>query len=128
MTPLFQLGDFTLASGQPSRWKINCDALTLDDWQALAFMLAERVGDFSDVKGVPRGGLPLAEALRPYCKSKGPLLIVDDVWTTGRSMEAFIDSLNESWWDIGIRRAVIFSRSRWLPASVEPLFWMEMRP
>lgn len=31
MVNLFRLEDFTLSSGMPSAWKIDCDALTLDD-------------------------------------------------------------------------------------------------
>ncbi len=36
---------------------------------------------------MPIGGLRLAQAMQPYVSSSGPLLIVDDVLTTGQSME-----------------------------------------
>lgn len=86
---LFQTGNFRLASGAESRWKIECDALTPDDWRGLAAMIAERARGFSHVAGVPRGGLPLAEALRHHVSATGPRLLVDDVWTTGGSIAKF---------------------------------------
>lgn len=114
---LFQLGNFTLSSGLQSVWKIDCDALTDDDWQCLAWLVAKRLMiQFGQVLGVPRGGLKLAEALVPYA-TEGPLLIVDDVLTTGRSMEIF----KKDWPDcIGV---VVFARER-CPSWVTPLFWL----
>ena len=82
---LFQLGDFSLHSGAKSNWKIDCDALTDADWATLAWIIQTRV-KFGAVEGVPRGGLKLAAALLNY-QTSGPLLIVDDVLTTGGSME-----------------------------------------
>lgn len=84
---LFELGDFRLHSGEQSAWKIECDALTDADLKALASRAASRI-DFGDVLGVPRGGLRFAAALRPYVKhGHHPMLIVDDVLTTGRSVQ-----------------------------------------
>lgn len=80
---LFQLGNFTLSSGNPSAWNIECEALTPADWATLAYLTAQRAKEFRDVVGVPRGGLPFADALRPYAVDAGPILVVDDVLTTG---------------------------------------------
>jgi orotate phosphoribosyltransferase len=85
--PLFVYGEFTAHSGERLPWKIDCDALTEDDLWALAQIIADRVGRFGRVEGVPTGGLRLAAFLRRHKASDGPLLIVDDVLTTGASME-----------------------------------------
>lgn len=85
---LFQQGDFKLHSGGVSKWKIECDALTDEDWKTLAVMMRQTIGPFSSVEGVPTGGLKLAEYLKPMCvENTYTHLIVDDVLTTGNSME-----------------------------------------
>lgn len=115
---LFQLGNFTLASGASSRWKLECDALTDDDIATLAEMIRQMVGPFSSVFGVPRGGLRLAKALERYQELNGPLLIVDDVLTTGGSIRKYYDDLGSKESFVG---AVIFARGQ-CPAWVKPLF------
>ena len=92
---LFQLGEFTLASGQTSTFKIDCDALTADDWAALAHLAADRLPPFSQVMGVPTGGHPFALALRRYATTSPRLLIAEDVVTTGGSMERYVAELRE---------------------------------
>src|SRR5690349_2104713 len=89
---LFNLGDFTLHSGVATKWKIDCDALSDDDISALAIMIFDMVGPFMSVEGIPTGGLRLAKALEPLAGRRSGLsrnihLIVDDVLTTGGSME-----------------------------------------
>lgn len=116
---LFQLGDFTLHSGERSRLKIECDALTHEDIQALAWIIKEQAGNFGEVEGVPRGGLPLAAELKQYI-TKGKLLIVDDVMTSGESMEEFRAGRDA----IG---AVVFAR-RETPDWVRPIFRMFASP
>lgn len=108
---LFFSGLVQLHSGEASDWKIDCDALTDADWANVAWLIAHRI-KFGDVVGVPRGGLALADALRPYCTS-GPRLVVDDVLTTGRSMEEFRKS-----GDVGV---VLFARGA-CPEWILPLF------
>jgi hypothetical protein len=110
---LFRLGDFTLASGATSRYRIDCDALTPGDWAALAAMAAEVLPPFGEAVGVPRGGLPFAAALRPYATT-GPLLIAEDVCSTGGSMDRFRAGRDA----IGV---CVFARGK-VPAWVTPLF------
>ena len=92
---LFQQGNFELHSGEQSTWKIDCDALTDEDLGTLARIISDylalsaQYSEFGKVVGIPRGGLRLAQALEAYITPGCPLtLIVDDVLTTGQSMEA----------------------------------------
>lgn len=118
---LFNLDQFKLHSGGISEWKIDCDALTDDDLKALALMLAERLPPFGTVVGVPQGGLRIARALRPYI-THGPVLIADDVLTTGASMEDMRRIVREPC--IG---AVIFARTTTVSDWIYPLFSMPSR-
>lgn len=124
MMGLFQLGDFTLRSGAKSAWKIECDVLTPDDWAALAKMAAEILPPFGFVYGVPRGGVPFAHALQEYASDYclDPVLIAEDVVTTGGSMERY-----RAEHDPGIATRVIgvcvFARGP-CPEWVTPLFRM----
>ena len=116
MTNLFQPGNFKSHSGVILPWKINCDVLTLQDWECLASMIAVKIGMFGKLEGVPEGGLALMEALKFHRYRSGPLLIVDDVLTTGRSMEEQRAGREA----IG---AVVFARKK-CPKWVTPLFQM----
>lgn len=90
MKSLFCRGSFQLHSGGQSHWKVECDALTNEDWAALAFIGLELLGwpRFKQAVGVPRGGLRLAQALQVGATGDGPTLIADDVLSTGASMES----------------------------------------
>ena len=118
---LFQLGKFTSHAGNELDWKIECDALTDEDWECLAKMISERT-QFGHVYGIPRGGTKLAKALEKYCDPKNPIrLVVDDVWTTGKSMNEVMQK-----GDMGF---VVFSRERIQFDSnkyVRALFTMEV--
>ena len=120
---IFQLGDFTLHSGQKSNFKIECDTLGCDDYRALAQQVANKF-KFGYVYGVPRGGLEFAEYLKAHIDSKSSdVLIVDDVLTTASSIEEFKKSLPfrmEPTYTIGV---VIFARGV-CPSWVHPIFQM----
>ncbi len=109
-----QLAKVSLSSGRSSAFKIECDGLTDEDIGTAACLLARLLPTFGDVEGVPRGGLRLADALRPLWVRDAPVLIVDDVWTTGASMEAHRAGRDA----IG---AVLFARGPVAP-WVTPLF------
>ncbi len=96
-------------------WKINCDTMTDEDWAGLAQIVRAKFS-FSQVMGIPRGGLKFAAALRPFC-SDGPLLLVDDVMTTGRSMEEY-RAYHPTMPTIGV---VVFSRGP-VPDWIHPIF------
>ena len=114
---LFETGRFTMASGQIGWWKIECDALTDDDWNTLALMARDILPPYGDVVGVPRGGLKFASALRHFATG-GPRLVADDVYTTGKSLGAFMEPE-----DIG---CVAFARSP-TPQNIFPVFLLSQR-
>ena len=86
---LFQKVDFKSSAGLDLTWKIECDAISNDEWECIAHMIVERANPFRSAIGVPRGGVKLAEILNEYGTGSylDPVCIVDDVLTTGKSME-----------------------------------------
>ena len=91
---LFQIGDFISHAGLPLKWKIECDAIKPEEWDALATMIMDfEKRPFSDVEGIPRGGVPLAKALKKYATGdiSDRLLVVDDVYTTGTSFKEYCE-------------------------------------
>ncbi len=118
---LFEKKRWTMHSGATSDFKIECDALTSDDWDTIAYLISKHFS-FVNVVGVPRGGLALAKALRKHKNTLGPLLIVDDVLTTGASMEDERDVYLERY-NNNIIGVVVFARGR-CPSWVTPIFSM----
>lgn len=84
---LFVKKHFISHNNLPLSWKVECDALNPDDWEWAAARTAERFS-FCDVYGIPQGGTIFEKHLRPYIRPDGDFfLIVDDVLTTGDSMD-----------------------------------------
>lgn len=100
---IFQKRQFKLHSGGVGDFKIECDNLDSEDIETLAYLISKKL-KFSCVVGVPSGGLRLAAALQKYCNPEHPMLIVDDVLTTGKSMQEYKNQFPNA---IG---AVIFAR------------------
>jgi hypothetical protein len=104
---LFQSGDFVSAAGPRLSWKIECDSLTDTDWKTIAEQSVDHLPKFRQAVGVPRGGLTLAGYLNEYADPSSDLiLVVDDVWTTGKSMTSFVLANLTGHW----RGFVAFSR------------------
>jgi orotate phosphoribosyltransferase len=118
MINIFQHGHFTLHSGSRSAFKIECDALTDDDWKSLAFIISKRI-KFREVHGIPKGGLHLEYHLSQYSTHNelDPYLIVDDVLTTGNSMIQKRNELNSD----NVIGLVVFSRDN-CPSWITPIF------
>ena len=112
---LFNEGVFALHSGELSSWKIDCDSLTDEDWSTLARMAINVLPDFGKVVGVPKGGLSFANALKKYTTEGSPVLIADDVLTTGGSMEEIRKG------DKDVLGIVVFARKK-PPDWVKALF------
>jgi hypothetical protein len=126
---LFQIGNFKSHSGEILSWKIECDSLTDNDWECLCHVALKVVKPFRSVEGIPRGGLKLSNLLYPYSIEKTskrrwnphlPHLIVDDVFTTGSSMEERRKFLERQGIE-DIRGLVVFARSP-PPKWIKPIF------
>ena len=90
---LFEYGEFTSHSGNTLKFKLECDAFDMDDWNSIAsIIMTYQTEPFRSVEGIPRGGIPLANALRKYATGDPTHqpMIVDDVFTTGKSFIDFI--------------------------------------
>lgn len=90
---LFLPGEFSTHSGQTLPWKIECDSLTNTEIGLFADLILKMFPEsFTAVVGIPRGGLRLASAILDRIGPVGGLparvLLVDDVLTTGKSMES----------------------------------------
>lgn len=108
----------TLHSGAKVPFIIDCKALTTYDWDSIAQVVAASLS-FKQVIGIPNGGLAFAKALEVYSVPNGEvdLLIADDVYTTGKSME----EARSQYPNRRIQGVVLFAR-QWTPFWVTPIF------
>lgn len=126
---LFQDGDFKSHAGLPLKWKLECDAITDDEWRCLAKMVMDyQERPFYKAVGIPRGGLKFAEAMNEYASGneEDSIMICDDVFTTGTSFKEFINE-NYPMWSAGQGfRWVVFARRPCYehPHHVRALFTM----
>lgn len=118
MSDWFIRKSFTMHSGAPSDFKIECDALTYEEIETFALLISKRF-KFGNVVGIPQGGYRIGTALKKYC-TEGRLMIIDDVLTTGRSMEEY----RQGWDAIGV---VLFARGP-CPEWVHPVFQLWYKP
>ena len=126
---LFQKIDFTSSAGLDLKWKIECDAISDDEWKCIATMIMERTRPFKSVVGIPRGGIKLAQELDKYSTGyhRDPVCIVDDVLTTGNSMEKYREDIENGSKDEPMISKpigwVVFARGE-CPMWINPLFQM----
>ena len=121
---LFQSVDFVSHSGLELKWKIECDALSDPEWFTISQMIMEISVPFKEAIGIPRGGTKLGNLLNQYGtgKRKDPVLLVDDVLTTGESMKQF--KTKRSWrYPSDYIGWVVFARNK-CPDWVTALFQM----
>jgi hypothetical protein len=123
-TTIFQAGEFRAHSGGTLPFKIECDALSDAEINLFADLaLSMRPGArYSRIIGIPRGGLRLAAAIRERAGDPdpmAPILIADDVLTTGRSMDK-VSATESNGAAMGV---VIFARGP-CPYWIKPIFSM----
>lgn len=92
---LFKRGKFVSHAGAELDFKIECDALTDEDIECIAEYIVSKTDFRFMVQSIPRGGNRLAEAIERCAgmedcsipEAPFSIMIVDDVFTTGMSME-----------------------------------------
>ena len=91
---LFTEGDFISHAGLPLSWKLECDAISPDEWKCIAKMIMDyQTQSFRIAIGIPRGGVVLGHWLNEYASgdAKDPVLVADDVYTTGTSFKEYCE-------------------------------------
>ena len=96
-THLFKSGDFKSHSGLDLSWKIECDALSDSEWFTIKKMIMELSLPFRKAVGIPEGGTKLGSLLNQHGTGNmnDPICLVDDVLTTGKSMEDFLEKYRQ---------------------------------
>ena len=124
MIDLFQKVDFESHAGADLSWKIEMDALSVHEWKCISHIIMDFSKPFQKAIGIPRGGTVLGKILDKYStgKSTDPICIVDDVLTTGMSME----EEKKKYTDIGVIGWVVFARGS-VPFWIDALFRMPYR-
>ena len=122
---LFQSVNFKSHSGLNLTWKIEMDALSEQDWFTIKKMIMEITPPFREAVGIPRGGVKLGDLLNEHATGKegDPICIVDDVLTTGGSMEYFLTQYQRNRRPFTAIGWVVFSRTQ-CPPWVKALFQM----
>ena len=124
-THLFQSIDFTSHSGLDLSWKIEMDALSDPEWFTIKKMIMELTPPFKEAVGIPQGGTKLGDLLNEHGtgKEEDPICIVDDVLTTGESMEYFLTQYQRNRRPFTVIGWVVFARTM-PPLWVKALFQM----
>ena len=122
---LFQSVNFKSHSGLNLTWKIEMDALSEQDWFTIKKMIMEITPPFREAVGIPRGGVKLGDLLNEHATGKegDPICIVDDVLTTGGSMEFFLTQYQRNRRPFTAIGWVVFARTQ-CPPWVKALFQM----
>lgn len=106
---MIEFGDFKSHSGLTLPWKVNCDSFTNKDWKSVARIIRNKFR-FGSVYGIPTGGTKLAIACRKHIVEGYPSIIVDDVMTTGTSMNEMRDKVLEETKEEPLVGIVVFDR------------------
>lgn len=98
--PLFKLESFKSASGNILPFKIECDALTDVDLKCIGYLIEQHIkysnnmgNTYKDIIGIPTGGARLLKYVdidNLVTKSSEYILLIDDVLTTGSTINKFI--------------------------------------
>ena len=122
---LFRSINFKSHSGLNLTWKIEMDVLSDPEWFTIKKMIMEISPPFREAVGIPKGGVKLADLLNECAtgNKEDPICIVDDVLTTGSSMEYFLEQYQRNRRPFTAIGWVVFARTQ-TPDWVNALFQM----
>jgi hypothetical protein len=112
---IFHKEDVVLSSGQKSSWIIRCENLPKKDWDGIAHIAMETLNlKFRYAVGIPRGGIKFAKAMEAYATHlpEDPVLVVDDVFTTGQSIKHYVQESRDNHITESFIFLVAFARTR----------------
>lgn len=120
---LFRDDRFTSHSGLDLPWRIECDALSPEDWDTIGKAVARRYM-FCEAIGIPRGGIPFAEALNRHKQAEHHcnIVVVDDVITTGNSMLQYMQEIEKKYPDKRVFGIALFARRGFQKFGIETVF------
>jgi len=121
---MFKFKPFKSHAGKPLSWKIECDTLSQEDIDCLADLIC-MTHSYRDVEHPPTKSanlINLVGKLSLHKTSDGDYdyLIVDDVFTTGKTMNEIYEHLHTKH-DKKTKGVVIFARSE-CPHWITPIF------
>ena len=122
---LFKSINFKSHSGLDLTWKIECDVLSDPEWFTIKKMILEVTPPFREAIGIPRGGIKLGNLLNEHAtgKEEDPICIVDDVLTTGNSMEKYREEIEKNKSNLE-ETEVVESKIKYEPMLSGPIGWV----
>lgn len=124
---MFKWKSFKSHAGKSLKWKIECDNLSEEDIECLAKLIYTKYS-YECISHPPTNSANVIDLINKLERHKSfnadyDYLIVDDVLTTGKSMNDIYEHLHTDY-GYKIKGVVIFARSE-CPGWITPIFQLD---